>query len=66
MTGAALGGASVLALGEGGGLEEEERDDERFVSSLVDTGFSPATDESLELALELVDMERSRRRLTLL
>ena len=65
-TGASFGGASVLALGEGGGLEEEERDEERFASSLVVIGFSIATDESLELALELVDKERSRRRRMLL
>lgn len=56
----------LLARGERGELEEEERETERLGSSFGASGFSLATDESLELSLELVDETRSRRRLLLL
>lgn len=64
----ALGEVIGLALseGEGGGLEDEEREGERFVAScLVGSGLSLASDKSLELLLELAEEERSRRRLLL-
>lgn len=68
VTRTALGEVIGLALseGEGGGLEDEEREGERFVAScLVGSGLSLASDKSLELLLELAEEERSRRRLLL-